>query len=124
VGGEVVAVEVSALNKTNIDELLTVINLQAELLDLKAVKEGSASGVVVESRVDVGRGVVATLLISSGSLKVGDIVVAGAHYGRVKALLDDKGNSRMVLWKLFLLHSVIYRMMKLPHRLFYQEWEL
>ena len=96
VGGEVVAVEVSALNKTNIDELLTVINLQAELLDLKAVKEGSASGVVVESRVDVGRGVVATLLISSGSLKVGDIVVAGAHYGRVKALLDDKGNSRKI----------------------------
>ncbi|MDB9971157.1 translation initiation factor IF-2 [Alphaproteobacteria bacterium] len=96
VGGEVVAVEVSALNKTNIDELLTVINLQAELLNLKAVKEGSASGVVVESRVDVGRGVVATLLISSGSLKVGDIVVAGAHYGRVKALLDDKGNSRKI----------------------------
>ena len=96
VGGEVVAVEVSALNKTNIDELLTVINLQAELLDLKAVKEGSASGVVVESRVDVGRGVVATLLISSGSLKVGDIVVAGAHYGRVKALLDDKGNSKKI----------------------------
>ena len=96
VGGEVVAVEVSALNKTNIDELLAVINLQAELLDLKAVKEGSASGVVVESRVDVGRGVVATLLISSGSLKVGDIVVAGAHYGRVKALLDDKGNSRKI----------------------------
>ncbi|MDB9761700.1 translation initiation factor IF-2 [Alphaproteobacteria bacterium] len=96
VGGEVVAVEVSALNKTNIDELLTVINLQAELLDLKAVKEGSASGVVVESRVDVGRGVVATLLVSSGSLKVGDIVVAGAHYGRVKALLDDKGNSRKI----------------------------
>ena len=96
VGGEVVAVEVSALHKTNIDELLTVINLQAELLDLKAVKEGNASGVVVESRVDVGRGVVATLLVSSGSLKVGDIVVAGANYGRVKALLDDKGKNRKI----------------------------
>ena len=96
VGGEVVAVEVSALHKTNIDELLTVINLQAELLDLKAVKEGNASGVVVESRVDIGRGVVATLLVSSGSLKVGDIVVAGANYGRVKALLDDKGNNRKI----------------------------
>ena len=70
--------------------------LQAELLDLKAVKEGGATGVVVESRVDVGRGVVATLLVSSGSLKVGDIVVAGAHYGRVKALLDDKGNTRKI----------------------------
>ena len=96
VGGEVVAVEVSALHKTNIDELLTVINLQAELLDLKAVKEGNASGVVVESRVDIGRGVVATLLVSSGSLKVGDIVVAGANYGRVKALLDDKGKNRKI----------------------------
>ena len=96
VGGEVVAVEVSALHKTNIDELLTVINLQAELLDLKAVKEGNASGVVVESRVDIGRGVVATLLVSSGSLKVGDIVVAGANYGRVKALLDDKGNNKKI----------------------------
>jgi translation initiation factor IF-2 len=92
VGGEVVAVEVSALNKTNIDELLTVINLQAEVLDLKAEKNGNASGVVVESRVDAGRGVVATLLVSSGTLKLGDIVIAGANWGRVKALLDDKGN--------------------------------
>ena len=96
VGGEVVAVEVSALNKTNIDELLTVINLQAELLDLKAVKNGNASGVVVESRVDAGRGVVATLLVSSGTLKLGDIVIAGANWGRVKALLDDKGNRKKI----------------------------
>jgi len=96
VGGEVVAVEVSALKKTNIDELLAVINLQAELLDLKAEKKGNASGVVVESRVDAGRGVVATLLVSSGSLKVGDIVVAGANWGRVKALLDDKGNRKNI----------------------------
>ena len=96
VGGEVVAVEVSALNKTNIDELLTVINLQAELLDLKAAKNGNASGVVVESRVDAGRGVVATLLVSSGTLKLGDIVIAGANWGRVKALLDDKGNRKKI----------------------------
>ena len=96
VGGEVVAVEVSALNKTNIDELLTVINLQAELLDLKAPKNGNASGVVVESRVDAGRGVVATLLVSSGTLKLGDIVIAGANWGRVKALLDDKGNRKKI----------------------------
>jgi len=94
VGGEVVAVEVSALKKTNIDELLSVINLQSELLELKAVKEGDASGVVVESRVDAGRGVVATLLISRGTLKIGDIVVAGANWGRVKALLDYKGDRR------------------------------
>ena len=96
VGGEVVAVEVSALKKTNIDELLAVINLQAELLDLKAEKKCNASGVVVESRVDAGRGVVATLLVSSGSLKVGDIVVAGANWGRVKALLNDKGNRKNI----------------------------
>ena len=94
VGGEVVAVEVSALKKTNIDELLSVINLQSELLELKAVKEGDASGVVVESRVDAGRGVVATLLVSRGTLKIGDIVVAGANWGRVKALLDYKGDRR------------------------------
>ena len=96
VGGEVVAVEVSALKKTNIEELLTVINLQAELLDLRAVKDGNASGVVVESRIDAGRGVVATLLVSRGSLKVGDIVVAGANWGRVKALLDYKGNRKKI----------------------------
>ena len=96
VGGEVVAVEVSALKKTNIEELLTVINLQAELLGLKAVKNGNASGVVVESRIDAGRGVVATLLVSRGSLKIGDIVVAGASWGRVKALLDYKGNRKKI----------------------------
>jgi translation initiation factor IF-2 len=96
VGGEVVAVEVSALKKTNIEELLTVINLQAELLGLKAVKNGNASGVVVESRIDAGRGVVATLLVSSGSLKIGDIVIAGANWGRVKALLDHKGSRKKI----------------------------
>jgi len=94
VGGEVVAVEVSALKKTNIDELLSAINLQAELLELKAVQKGEASGVVVESRIDAGRGVVATLLVSRGTLKIGDIVVAGANWGRVKALLDHKGTRK------------------------------
>jgi len=87
-GGEVVSVEVSALKKTNIDELLSVINLQAEILDLKAVKNGTASGIVIESRVDAGRGVVATLLVSRGELKIGDIVVAGVNWGKVRALLD------------------------------------
>ena len=94
VGGEVVAVEVSALKKTNISDLLAVINLQAELLELKAVKKGEASGVVVESRIDAGRGVVATLLVSRGTLKIGDIIVAGANWGRVKALLDHKGSRK------------------------------
>ena len=94
VGGEVVSVEVSALKKTNIDELLSTINLQAELLELKAVKKGEASGIVVESRIDAGRGVVATLLVSRGTLKIGDIVVAGANWGRVKALLDNQGTRK------------------------------
>ena len=87
-GGEVVSVEVSALKKTNIDELLSVINLQAEILDLKAVKKGNSSGIVIESRVDAGRGVVATLLVSRGKLKIGDIVVAGSNWGKIRALLD------------------------------------
>ena len=94
VGGEVVSVEVSALKKTNIDDLLSAINLQAELLELKAVKKGEASGVVVESRIDAGRGVVATLLVSRGTLKIGDIVVAGANWGRVKALLNYNGTKK------------------------------
>jgi len=88
VGGEVVSIEVSALKKTNIDELLAVISLQAEMMDLKAVNIGDASGVVIESRVDAGKGVVATLLISRGNLNIGDIVVAGSNWGKVRALLD------------------------------------
>jgi len=88
VGGEVVSIEVSALKKTNIDELLAAISLQAEMMDLKAVNHGDASGIVIESRVDAGRGVVATLLISRGKLTIGDVVVAGPNWGKVRALLD------------------------------------
>ena len=88
VGGEVVSIEVSALKKTNIDELLAAISLQAEMMDLKAVNHGDASGVVIESRVDAGRGVVATLLVSRGKLNIGDVVVAGSNWGKVRALLD------------------------------------
>ena len=76
------------------DDLLSAINLQAELLELKAVKKGEASGIVVESRIDAGRGVVATLLVSRGTLKIGDIVVAGAYWGRVKALLNYNGTKK------------------------------
>ena len=91
VGGEVVAVEVSATQKKNLDDLIESIHLQAELLDLKAVYDGPSSGVVLESRVDVGRGVVSTLVVSRGLLKIGDIVVAGSHWGKVRALINDKG---------------------------------
>ena len=93
-GGDVVSVEVSALKKTNIDELLSTINLQAEILDLKAVRKGIASGIVVESRVDTGRGVVATLLVSRGNLKVGDILVAGENWGKIRALLDHNNKNK------------------------------
>ena len=92
-GGEVVSVEVSALKKTNIDELISTINLQAEILDLKAVRNGVSSGIVIESRVDTGRGVVATLLVSRGELKIGDIIVAGQNWGKIRALLDHNSKN-------------------------------
>jgi translation initiation factor IF-2 len=90
-GGDTMVVEVSAKAKINLDKLLETILLQAEVMDLKANPERRASGSVVEARVDRGRGAVATLLIQRGTLKVGDIVVAGAAYGRVRALINDKG---------------------------------
>ena len=92
-GGEVQDVEVSALKKINLDGLLDAILLQAELLDLKANPGRSAEGSVVESRLDKGRGPVATLLVERGSLKRGDIVVVGAEWGRVRLLTDDKGET-------------------------------
>ena len=89
-GGDVLTVEVSAKQKLNLDKLLEAILLQAEMLDLKANPERAAIGSVIESRIDKGRGVVATVIVQRGTLKVGDIVVAGTAYGRVRALLDDK----------------------------------
>ena len=90
-GGEVMVVEVSAKEKRNLDKLLEAILLQAEVMQLTANPERRASGTVIEARVDRGRGTVATLLVQRGTLKVGDIVVAGAAYGRVRALVNDKG---------------------------------
>ena len=90
-GGDVVAVEVSATKKQNLDELVESILLQAELLDLKAIYEGNSSGVVLETRIEVGRGIVSTLLVSRGLLQIGDIVVAGSSWGKVRALINDKG---------------------------------
>lgn len=89
--GDVQDVEVSALKKTNIDKLLEAINLQAELLELKANPERAAEGVVIEARLDKGRGPLATILVSRGTLNVGDIFVCGAQWGRVRALIDDRG---------------------------------
>jgi translation initiation factor IF-2 len=90
-GGDVVDVEVSATKKTNIDKLLEMIGLQAELLDLKANPERPAEGTVIEAKLDRGRGPVATVLVQRGTLKVGDLVVAGAEWGRVRALVSDTG---------------------------------
>jgi len=91
-GGEVVDVEVSATKKTNIDKLLEMLSLQAEILDLKANPNRPAEGTVIEAKLDRGRGPVATVLVQRGSLHPGDIVVAGAEWGRVRALVSDTGD--------------------------------
>lgn len=92
VGGDILDVEVSAKQGLNLDKLEETILLQAEILDLKANPNRLAEGVVVESKLERGRGVVATVLVQKGTLKVGDLFVAGAEYGRVRALIDDRGN--------------------------------
>jgi len=92
-GGEVLEVEVSAKQKTNLDKLLDVIALQAEVLQLKANPNRPAEGTVIEARLDRGRGPVATVLVQRGTLKPGDIVVAGSEWGRVRALMSDTGHS-------------------------------
>jgi len=92
-GGEVVDVEVSAKNKTNLDKLLEMIALQAELLDLKTNASRPAEGTVIEAKLDRGRGPVATVLVQRGTLRVGDIIVAGAEMGRVRALISDQGET-------------------------------
>ncbi len=91
-GGEVVDVEVSATKKTNIDKLLEMIGLQAEILDLKSNPGRPAEGTVIEAKLDRGRGPVATVLVQRGTLRVGDLVVAGAEWGRVRALVSDTGD--------------------------------
>ncbi|MEL6663588.1 MAG: translation initiation factor IF-2, partial [Pseudomonadota bacterium] len=90
-GGEVQAVEVSALEKTNLDGLSEAITLQAELLELKANPDRDADGSVVESQLDKGRGSVATVLVKRGTLQRGDIVVAGTQWGKVRALVNERG---------------------------------
>ena len=92
-GGDVLEVEVSALKKQNLDKLLELIALQAELLDLKANPDRAAEGTVIESRLDRGRGPVATVLVQRGTLKVGDLVVGGTQWGKVRALIDDQGEN-------------------------------
>jgi len=92
-GGDTLEIEVSAKEKTNLDKLLDMIALQAEVLELKANPNRPAEGTVIEARLDRGRGPVATVLVQRGTLKPGDIVVAGAEWGRVRALMSDTGHS-------------------------------
>jgi translation initiation factor IF-2 len=92
-GGDILEVEVSALKKLNLDKLLEAIQLQAELLDLKANPERPAEGIVIEAKLDKGRGPVATVLVQRGTLRAGDIVVAGSAWGRVRALVNDQGKA-------------------------------
>ncbi|HEY1729503.1 MAG TPA: translation initiation factor IF-2 [Candidatus Baltobacteraceae bacterium] len=90
-GGKVEMVPVSARNGTGIDQLLETVLLEADILDLKANKNRRAAAVVIESALDRGRGPVATVLVQNGTLRVGDIVVVGGTYGKIRALLDDRG---------------------------------
>ena len=90
-GGDVQDVEVSALKKTNLDKLLESIQLQAEILELKANPDRAAEGTVVEAQLDKGRGPLATVLVQKGTLRVGDVFVAGAGSGKVRAMIDDHG---------------------------------
>ncbi len=90
-GGETQDVQVSATKRTGLDKLEEAIMLQAEVLDLRANPERTAEGAVIESRLDRGRGPVATMLVQKGTLHQGEIVVAGAEWGRIRAMLDDKG---------------------------------
>ncbi|MDP2193049.1 MAG: translation initiation factor IF-2, partial [Alphaproteobacteria bacterium] len=91
-GGDVIGVDVSALNRLNLDKLEEAILLQAEILELRANPNREAHGAVIEARVDKGRGIVATILVQKGTLNIGDIFVAGTQWGKVRALHDDKAN--------------------------------
>ena len=92
-GGEQMFVNVSALTGEGVDDLLDAILLQAEVMDLTAVAEGPAQGIVIESSLEKGRGAVATLLVQSGTLKQGDMIIAGEEYGRIRNMFDESGAS-------------------------------
>ena len=92
-GGDVLTNNISAVTGEGIDELLEAVALQAELLDLRAPTDGLASGVVVEARLDKGRGAVTTVLVQKGTLKKGDILLVGREFGRVRAMTDDQGRT-------------------------------
>lgn len=92
-GGDIICVPVSAIKREGLDTLLEMVLLVAEMSDLKANPNRKARGTIIEAQLDKGRGPVATVLIQSGTLKIGDPIVAGAAYGRIRAMVDDKGRS-------------------------------
>jgi translation initiation factor IF-2 len=91
--GDTLIVEISAKTKLNLDKLVEAIGLQAEILDLKTDFESKATGIVLESKIDVGRGPVATIIVTTGTLKKGDFFVSGLRWGKVRAIIDDKGKN-------------------------------
>ena len=91
--GDTLMVEISATTKKNLDKLVEAIVLQAEILDLKTDFESKATGIVLESKIDVGRGPVATIIVTTGTLKKGDFFVSGLKWGKVRAIIDDKGTN-------------------------------
>ena len=92
-GGETIAVPISALKGENIEGLLEMINLQSEVMELQANPKGRASGTVIESQVEVGRGSTATVIVQKGTLKVGDAIICGTSYAKVRAMMDDHGKN-------------------------------
>ena len=92
-GGETIAVPISALKGENIDGLLEMINLQAEVMELKASPKGAASGTVIESQMEVGRGPTATVIVQKGTLKVGEAIICGSSYAKVRAMMDENGKN-------------------------------
>ena len=91
-GGDIQCIDVSALKKTGLDQLIEAIELQAEILELKSDPDCAASGVVIESKIEKGKGPVITLLVDSGTIRVGDIIVVGTQNGKVRALINDLGD--------------------------------
>ena len=92
-GGETIAVAMSALKGDNVEELLDMINLQAEVMELKASPVGVAKGTVIESKMEVGRGPTATVIVQEGTLKVGDAIICGTSYAKIRAMVDDNGKN-------------------------------
>jgi len=92
-GGDIQCIPVSAVARSGLDDLIEAVQLQAEVLELEANPDREAQGVVIEGRLERGRGVVATVLVQRGTLKVGDVVVCGPTWGRVRAMLDDRGRN-------------------------------